>query len=59
MQHLYNSNQCNGDNIHSAIAFTVPTVANGHVYVGAQSDNSVNVGLGSFYIFGLIANQTC
>ena len=36
--------------------FVVPTVANGYVYVGAQSANS---GQGTFYIFGEISNKTC
>jgi hypothetical protein len=39
--------------------FSVPTVANGNVYVGAQSYNVSNgkIVTGTFYIFGL--NRKC
>jgi len=62
MKHLYNSTQCTGDAIYSATQFSVPTIANGYVYVGAQSNNntgSLTLGQGTFYIFGLITGKTC
>ena len=62
MAHLYNSSQCTGDVIHSATQFSVPTIANGYVYVGAQSNNSTGsptLGQGTFYVFGLISGKTC
>lgn len=62
LKHLYNSTQCpTRDSIFPATQFSVPTVANGYVYVGAQSNNSTNSptkGQGTFYIFGL-TSATC
>jgi hypothetical protein len=58
MQELYDSGQCPADQIAPATKFSVPTVANSFVYIGAQEihlDNTqheVNTGLGTFYIFG-------
>lgn len=54
MQQEYSSSTCSGrDNIAPSNKFTVPTVANGYVYVGAQElQNGVNNGQGTFYIFG-------
>ncbi len=63
MKELYSSNTCTGDAIYPATKRSVPTVANGYVYVGAQQTsgcpgpNCVNTGGGSFYIFGL--NRQC
>jgi hypothetical protein len=59
LTHIYDSNQCQGgaDHMFSATSFSVPTIANGFVYVGAQSDNVTNVGKGTFYIFGKLATQ--
>jgi hypothetical protein len=60
MQQLYSSNNsCAGDAIYPPTKRSVPTVANGYVYVGTEQtsgcpgSNCVNTGGGSFYIFGL------
>lgn len=47
------------DAINPAAKFSVPTVANGYVYLGTMSANTTqdNTGLGTFYIFGL--NRQC
>lgn len=54
MQELYSSNTCaNGaDAINPATKFSIPTVANGYVYVGTESDNVNTIGKGTFYVFG-------
>lgn len=59
MQHIYDSGQCQTgvDLMYSATQFSVPTVANGFVYIGTQSDNVTNVGKGTFYVFGKLATQ--
>lgn len=36
---------------------SIPTVANGYVYLGTESDNVNTIGQGTFYIFG--PNRTC
>jgi hypothetical protein len=59
LTHIYDSNQCQGgaDHMNSATSFSLPTIANGFVYVGTQSDNVTNVGKGTFYIFGKLPTQ--
>jgi hypothetical protein len=61
MTQLYSSTNttCAGDAINPATKFSVPTVANGYVYLGTQSanTNTNNTGLGTFYIFG--SGRTC
>jgi len=55
MQQLYSSNNsCAADAIYPSTKFSVPTVANGYVYLGTESvnTNSQNSNLGTFYIFG-------
>jgi hypothetical protein len=53
MTQLYSSTStCTNDAINPATKFSVPTVANGYVYVGAEWDNINIVGKGTFYIFG-------
>lgn len=63
MHHLYDSGECQNhvDNMYSATKFSVPTVANGFVYVGTESANTnqTNLGQGTFYIFGLMTGKTC
>jgi hypothetical protein len=53
MPQLYSSNTCVADEMNPGTKFSVPTVANGYVYVGGQSDNITTVGQGTVYIFGL------
>ena len=38
---LYNSSQWTADQLEGGVKFTIPTIANGHVYVGTQSSLSV------------------
>jgi hypothetical protein len=46
------------DAIAPAIKYSVPTIANGYVYLSTQAvQNGVNTGGGTFYIFGL--NRQC
>lgn len=47
------------DTLAPATKFSVPTIANGYVYLGTQQilQNGVNNGAGTFYIFGL--NRQC
>jgi len=55
MQRLYASSSCANDVMNPATKYSVPTIANGYVYVGTESANTnqQNTGLGTFYIFGL------
>jgi len=55
MKELYDNTGCSVDAIGAVAKFSVPTIANGYVYFGAQSLLDENAGV--FYIFGL--NRTC
>ena len=65
MQQLYSSATCSLDQIAPATKFSVPTVANGYVYIGTQQTADCpgtlcqNTGAGTFYIFGPNRNPTC
>jgi hypothetical protein len=64
MAQLYASNQCStgADAITTATKFSVPTIANGYVYVGTLGplggvNGSYNNGM--FYIFGSLSRTSC
>lgn len=65
MTELFDSNKCKVnavtvDQIAPATKFSVPTVANSFVYIGAQAldSNGQNQGLGKLYVFGTLS-RTC
>ena len=45
--------------IYQDTKFSVPTVANGYVYVGTQSNNTKSPGMGTLYIFGPLTRSGC
>lgn len=61
MTTLYASSNCpTRDGIAPATKFSVPTVANGYVYVGAEElSGGTNNGTGTFYIFSPGITGTC
>jgi hypothetical protein len=64
MAQLYASNQCStgADAITTATKFSVPTIANGYVYLGTLGPLggvSGNYNNGMFYIFGSLSRTNC
>jgi hypothetical protein len=52
---LWNSSGA-GDAAGNAVKFTVPTVANGHVYVGTRGSSTTGYGSGELDVYGLKSN---
>jgi len=53
---LWNSSQGTGNAAGNAVKFTVPTIANGKVYVGTRGNSTTGGGVGELDVYGLKPN---
>jgi len=53
---FWDSTQSSGDQAGNAVKFTVPTVANGKVYIGTRGNDTTNGGAGELDVYGLKPN---
>lgn len=53
---LWNSSEVAGDAAGNAVKFTVPTIANGRVYIGTRGSSTTDGGRGELDVYGLFPN---
>ena len=53
---LWNSSQGTGNTAGNAVKFTVPTIANGKVYIGTRGNSTTGGGVGELDVYGLKPN---
>lgn len=53
---LWNSTQGTGNTAGNAVKFTVPTIANGKVYIGTRGNSTTGGGVGELDVYGLKPN---